>query len=591
MFGGSDPCVAHEDGRLRGALTRRAHAIQPVSIIGNALTWLVVAVVASSDRDRLQWLLWVLLQIIATASAASIYLTARPAERPPSPRLRWMLRLLPLATGSVWALGAIFWPVQRGDAGLCVLLSISGLTAGASSTWAAAPRGFLMFAVPAMLPYAWPGIDIWWLGLLTCFYLVGTTAVCFGNHRLLATSLRLHWSNEQLLEKAIEERETARALQEQAELATQSKTRFLAAASHDLRQPVQALTLFADLLHADLPATKRAEVYAALTRTAHALAAMLEGLLDLSRLDAGVTSSELRGVAIRPLLYDTAAALTDEAEELGIQLRVVSADCDVLVDPVLLARVVQNLASNAVRHGGRGAVLLSARRRESGHCLLQVWDQGRGIDDANHKRIFEEFVQLHNPERVFRKGLGLGLSMVERICKLSAWSLRLDSRPERGTVFSVRLPLAPAQPLGVQASVIGAGAGLHVMLVEDDGVVRDALADWLQERGCRVQALGNASDALERFEQARQAGEAIDVLVSDHGLPGPMVGAELVHALRARQHDLPTVVLTGAIDTPLGERPPPRSTVLQKPVSGRVLWAAIQHVVQPRRSGDSALTP
>lgn len=154
-----------------------------------------------------------------------------------------------------------------------------------------------------------------------------------------------------------------------------------------------------------------------------------------------------RSIALKRLLDDTALALRSDAEARNVVLRSRGPECYVLADPALLTRVAQSLALNALRHAGGGRVLLAVRQRRD-HCLLQVWDQGPGIAPEDERRIFEEFVQLANPERGRHKGLGLGLSMVQRICDLNGWPLTLRTRVGHGSVFSVRLPRA-VFPAGV----------------------------------------------------------------------------------------------------------------------------------------------
>jgi signal transduction histidine kinase len=262
------------------------------------------------------------------------------------------------------------------------------------------------------------------------------------NRAVLRESVALRFENAELLRQALEARDMAVEARQEAERATFTRTRFLAAASHDLRQPVQALSLFADTLsrvpESDVRARQRA--VESLVQTTGALRGMFEGLFDISRLDAGLVSAP-RAVRVEPLLAEVVAALRDESESRGMVIHARGRPATVLADPALLARVLHNLAANAVRHAGRGRVLLAVRLR-AGACTVQVWDQGPGIAERDRERIFEEFVQIGDPERERPMGLGLGLSIVRRICDESRWALQMKTAPGHGTMFSVIVPLA-----------------------------------------------------------------------------------------------------------------------------------------------------
>ena len=241
------------------------------------------------------------------------------------------------------------------------------------------------------------------------------------------------------------------------ELANAAKTRFLAAASHDLRQPVVSIGLLADLLRdAKLP-PKMHRVLDRIGDSVQALNALLKGLLDLSRFDAGAVQARIGRVALRPMLESVVGDEQEAARKKGIELRLRASPLVVHSDALLLEQIVRNLVGNAVRYTESGGVLVSVRRRGES-VLLQVRDTGIGIAPESQSLVFEEFVQLDNPARERAHGIGLGLSLVKRAAAVLGAPLALRSRPGRGSCFTVELPLADADaeaPAAVVASAAG----------------------------------------------------------------------------------------------------------------------------------------
>jgi signal transduction histidine kinase/ActR/RegA family two-component response regulator len=363
------------------------------------------------------------------------------------------------------------------------------------------------------------------------------------------------------------------------QLANDSKTRFLAAASHDLRQPVVSIGLLTDLLR-DQPASPGA--HALLDRIGDSVQAMnslLKGLLDLSRFDAGAVEVRLARVALKPLLESVLGDEREAARRKGIALRLRAPAFLVQSDAVLLEQIVRNLVGNAVRYTERGGVLVSARRRTGDRVLVQVWDSGVGIPAASHALVFEEFVQLDNDARERMRGLGLGLSLVKRAAAMLQAPLALRSQPGRGSCFSVELPF-----VGIEAArVPGAPAtglqldGMRLWVVEDDPDVREALRLRLSRWGAQVQA----------FAGALAAGHAIDgddappdLLVTDQRLPDGS-GLAVVQRLRERFGRVPALVITG--DTSPADVARLRASgvpVLHKPFASGDLLAAVRTLAQ-----------
>lgn len=535
-----------------------------------------------------RYALWASLQLAAMVTNIWVYGTYRKGEAAHSTEaMRRARRGGILVTAVAWSVGGLLFPLgNEVGLGFALFFCYAGLCAGAASTMAGDPIAYLLFAGTALLPATVVSFfEHWWISVLLVAYFLVTTDAVFRHRRALMESLLLRFENKELLEQTIAEREAAILARADAENAAVSKTRFLAAASHDLRQPVQALSLFVDLLQRDprLDLRERARALEALGRTTDAMRAMLEALLDISRLDAGIVESAPRPVPLEPLLAEITTALRDEAETHDMVISAAGSAPLVHADPTFLSRVLHNLATNAVRHARRGRVLIAVRTRAT--CVrVQIWDQGPGIAEADRERIFEEYVQLENRERDRRKGLGLGLPMVRRMCELAGWPLTLRSVPGKGSVFEVTIPRAFEE---ITDEVLAQRAALEkplsVLLVEDDMLVSDAIVASLESSGSVVHATQNVADAREKLAAMLEAGTPPDVIVTDHRLPGEESGADFARTLLALDTPFPVVLMTGDdLDETLGTAVVPGLARLRKPVSAQTLWRAMRSVLRAR---------
>ena len=382
---------------------------------------------------------------------------------------------------------------------------------------------------------------------------------------------------------ALEERVALRT-RELAE-ANAAKTRFLAGASHDLRQPVVSVSLLTGLLREQsLPAAARV-LADRIADSVAALNALLKGLLDLSRFDAGVVTPRREVVALRPLLD---AALADERElarRKGLALRMRAGALKVRTDPLLAEQIVRNLVGNAVRYTDRGGVLVAARLRRPDRVLLQVWDTGRGIPEEARGTVFDEFVQIERSAGDTPGGLGLGLALVRRATRLLGMPLRLRSRVGHGSCFEVELPLAGPE-VASAATAIGAPpdpmpvplAGQRLWVIDDEPDVREALRLRLEAWGADVRAF----DGLAALAAALQtSSQRPDRLVTDQRLRDGS-GLQAASRVRDRWPGLPVLVVTG--DTAPGDVALlQRSGVptLHKPFTAEALLAALREPSPP----------
>ncbi|KAA0577003.1 PAS domain S-box protein [Azospirillum sp. B21] len=371
-----------------------------------------------------------------------------------------------------------------------------------------------------------------------------------------------------------------KALERELNVALDARERFLAAASHDLRQPVQALLLLSDLLLKEsLPAEAR-RVAEQIQSSLGGLGGMLDGMLDISKLEAGLVAPHPEPVDIGALLARLHGDFAPLAERGGQELRLVAPPLATRTDPGLLERVLRNLLANALRYAPGGRVLLGARRRGD-RLQIEVWDSGIGIADQHIDRIFQDFYQVGNAARDRREGLGLGLSIAKRLVTMLGGSIDVTSSLGRGSRFTVSLPLtesgtgAPTQAGQAQAGGGESAAAIRdgsedrlIMLVEDDAVIRMALALMLEDWGFRVAEAGSGTEADGLLDELIEAGQTPDVILADYRLPEGTTGLMVMDMVRRRlSRDVPGVLLTGDTSADrLREAAGAQCALLHKPI-------------------------
>lgn len=365
--------------------------------------------------------------------------------------------------------------------------------------------------------------------------------------------------------------------------ANAAKGHFLAAASHDLRQPVAAVGLLSGLLRDRLRGTPLHDMTLRLMDAVRAMENLLNGLLDLSRLEAGAIKPHWQAVDLGALLARITSHELETARHKGLRLRVHPTRAIVYSDPILLEQMVRNLVGNALRYTQQGGVLVGVRQRGE-RLLIQVWDSGKGIAPDDQQRIFDDFVQLENPERNQAKGLGLGLAIVQRAAALMDSQIRLQSRLGRGSCFSIEVPAAKARqqhgqqqglpPERAASSLDLADArplnALHVVLLDDEAVLRHAVAEQLRAWGAHVSQVGS----LEDLEELLQRVMSVDLLVTDHRLHDGS-GLDAIQMARKLHPGLGAVVITGDTGTaPLHALQDAHVPVLHKPFAAEALLKA-----------------
>lgn len=421
--------------------------------------------------------------------------------------------------------------------------------------------------------YALRGGTIAW-SIAAGFAILMWTLIGYGRafHRGFVRAIELGFENARLV--------TELTVKTQAlEQANAAKTRFLASASHDLRQPLHAITLLIGLLGERARGLDVEDLVQRIEASTEAMESLLNGILDISRLDAGVERPQWAPLSTTELLARIERQFGHQAAARGLSLRTRTAGHWMRSDRVLLTRMLDNLVANALRYTRCGGVIVAVRPHGE-ELAIEVWDSGIGIPASQLDAVFEEFVQLHNPQRDRSLGLGLGLSIVRRTAELLGHRIEVRSQLGRGSMFRLLVPRSapPTAAESGSAELDDAApiAGLHVLVIDDEAPIRFALAGLLQAWGCQSLV---ARDGLEALALLAQAGSAPDAVLCDYRF-AQGTGVELVATVRERLGaDVPALIVTGdvtasqLIDIAASDLP-----VMHKPVSPAALRAWLGRV-------------
>lgn len=506
---------------------------------------------------------------------------------------QWVLRFTVFSwiSAALWGLLGSTWMLPQEPqwvAFACIVLA--GMACGAMPALSARLSVYLGFMAIMVAPF-----------IVTCLrhpepiydvYLAFALALCVVNvyfsrvtHRNLLSGVQLRFENLTLITQLERERDRANA-------ANLAKTRFLAAASHDLRQPLHALGLLSASLSAvaergDVDADGARQLGRRLDTTLERMGGLLDGLLDVSRLDAGLVTIRRRPLPLATLLDDIRDEYEEQARRQGCRLDVVVTEAWIDSDPELLRRILDNLLSNAIRYAPNARILVGARRRP-GAMEIQVIDSGPGIAPEQQALVFEEFAQL--PDAPAEQGLGLGLAIVRRLAGLLGHPILLRSTPGRGSNFSVTVPLARdvAIPVNIDAPVQGAAESYGVMLVDDDPQILAALGDLLSFWGHAVYAGATVEGVCAAHQRARARGDApVHLVLADYRLAGQITGDQVIGWLREYlDAPVPGLIVTG--DTAPDRLRALHASgyrVLHKPIAAEALRQAIVETVRDAQAG------
>ena len=568
-------------------VVQSTYAYMPAALAGYLAGVGVVSMLYWSIAPAALLLPWIgAIALMCLVRAVVIHRFRRAVPRTREQWLRWQMRssIGTVVAASLWgAAGWIFYDLgseQQQATGLIVIIYtfvVVGIPVMATQ-----PRLYRLYAGLCLLPLV---LRIALVGDLHSYQLAGELVLIISLTAVLANSYR------QALQRAIDlkvqadelaaqlrvETLAAEAARREAEIANRAKTQFFTAASHDLRQPLHAMGLFAEALrqrvrgHAGSSqeptpegAARRvvddpevAQLVNSINESVDALEGLFSELLDITRIDNGGVEVHEQHFVVSDILRKLRLSFEPGAFEKGLSLRLRSGERVVFADPLLVERILRNLVSNAIRYTNDGSVLVSCRQRGD-RVLLQVWDTGIGIPDAERVRIFEEFYQVPNtgvvsPEQ--RKGLGLGLAIVKRLAELMRAPLSVRSQAGRGTVFTLELPVGKA-PRALAPPVPGKGPvgitleGRLVVIVEDEPAVRGGLEVLIKGWGASIASFDSVAASSKWALESDPTIVKPDLLIVDYRLEDGLNGVDAIKALRARfGAAVPAILVTGSTMT------------------------------------------
>lgn len=543
-----------------------------------------------ADQDSL--LLW--LGVMLAISIGRLVMVQMFAANPPhdDDLRRWDQLYLAavFVNGICWgAAGFLLYPTENVVYQVVLAFLIGGMSASATASLAARQVAVVLAVCPALLiastRFLFDGTDGHVeMGVILVLYLAVLMNIGRSMNRQIVDSLSLRFENQGLvasLENSVKELEVARGVAEQS---NRAKTRFLASASHDLRQPVHAMTLFvAALTRRFAEDQKSQDLIAKINRSLDSVRGLLDSLLDISKLDAGIVHVREERIELRALLDQVVNEFAGEAEQKGLYLRAAGACIFVDSDQVLLGQIVRNLTANAIRYTDDGGVLIAVRKSAE-TARIEVWDTGVGIKAGDREEIFQEFFQLRSVSADQQGGLGLGLSIVKRTCDLLDCDIDVMSEVGRGSRFVVTLPLAESQrqhdtDQDVKVPDLpGAHEQTRILLIEDDPLSADALTGLLENWGytcAMTDGLAGVAGAIDAL-QGR-----VDLIISDYRLADGETGEHVADEVRSRVGEkTPVLIVTG--DTGPDRLLDLRKTgfdLLHKPVQPAELRAIVRHLL------------
>jgi two-component system, sensor histidine kinase len=574
---------------IRAEQIRAQFRVMPGAFIGSALVATVV-VGMLYDRLSLSVLLPWLLAVHTVSLARFVLWRWFKSANPSTAKIkRWGSLAIGAGgiSGLLWGVGGIVLHDRTSlSHQLFVLVATTGL--GFTSTYMTAPLmpAYLSFVCPSFLLTAIPFLldgDRVHVAIGIGTLLLLPIVIQFANRvsRTFLESLNVRLQNSELMAELLRQKEAA----EEANIA---KSRFLAVASHDLRQPLHALGLFVQALQESSIAAQERHLVGNIRRSVDAMEELFDALLDISRLDAGIVRPGFETFGLATLFDRLSFEFGPVAKQKGLSLSVMKTSVYICSDPTLVERIVRNLVSNAIRYTDRGGLLLGCRRQEGG-LRIEVWDTGRGIPAEKHREIFREFAQLDAVDQDPHKGLGLGLAIVERLAKLLDHEIRLRSIPGKGSVFSVAIPRGREEDVIANTAVEHTTAfdltGVLILVIDSEPAVRQAMEALLGKWSGEVITAASGAEMKDKLPLVRRIPSLI---ISDYRPRAPAtLGAgptlAAIDMLRGEFNtEIPAVLLTGDTATEHSARDQEVAglPVLHKPLNPAKLRTLIANLLR-----------
>jgi two-component system, sensor histidine kinase len=561
-----------------------AHRNCPATLIGNALGAIPMTLVMQNTAYSLSAIGWfsVLYLLIMVRWWHYQSLDTTHADTETIFHYGKIQVLLACLSGCIWgSAGILFFDAAQISNIAFVILTLVCMLAGSLASLSARPIAYAAFSLPTMLPLSL--IMLFqderfynWMGFGAIVYLAATFAFCLNLYKVIIQSLKLQYENLDLIKDLQEQKEVA-------DKANRDKSRFLASASHDLRQPLHAVNLFTELLSQKLTSPSQQQDIGNIQQGLQSLNELLDVLLDMSRLDADIVHANKVSFDISSLLEKIEPPFQHDASRYQLSLNIDKTPYTVFSDPLLLERVITNLLVNAIRYTKQGGVELFFSEKDKTHIQLHIADTGIGIPKASLNDIFDEFVQLHNPERNRQKGLGLGLAIVRRIMNLLEHPIQINSQVNKGTEVILCLPLSDEQDNAEGSTIPKLSSrqnkleNLNVMIVDNELSIVEAMTALLNSWGCDCRAFTSTAMAIEAIKD----GEKPDFMLVDYRMPGDYNGCAFVSYIESIIGKTSAIIITGdTSETVINEIKHHGFLRLQKPIKPVQLRLLMEKVLQ-----------
>jgi signal transduction histidine kinase/CheY-like chemotaxis protein len=546
----------------------------------NVPSILILGYMLSRGAGTLFGISWILLLSISISLRVRLNQAFKRANPSPEQMPYWARQAVisMLGSGLIWMILPILAPMSGQNVFLVVAVFIAVMATIFLAPGSTYQPAFFAFTIPLMISTALSCLifvrDYWFIGLAFILGLIVLIHLSNLFEKTIIESIKIRFENRALIEElSVQKRE--------AEKANIAKSKFLAAASHDLRQPLHALGLYLDTMKTELNTRRQEELANKMGIAIDALNDLFLRLLDISKLDAGIVEPNITDYTINELFKRMEIRFTPLAKQKNLVITFTHNGEITLTDPLLLERILDNLIGNAIHYTATGTIAVAARQ-EGGNVLIEVTDTGPGIPANEQENIFNEFYQLHNPERDRTKGLGLGLSIVKRLCLLLGHRLALKSELNRGTQFSLLLPAGNPENIAKTPEKTSRPGwdikGSNILVIDDEAEIRDAMRQLLVNWGCNAICIDSISEARLAVTQA---GLKPDLIIADYRLRDSQTGVDAIRSvIEELGAKVPGILITG--DTAperLQEAAKSGFKLLHKPVNPGQLRMVVNHLL------------
>ncbi len=564
-----------EKHRLKAEQLKLIQRHMPVILIGNLAVSAALVIMLFNFVTHTKLLGWIACIYVISAIRAIFHRRLKDSDIENNfARISFVFIAFSLLSGLLWgSAGILFFSPEQPLAMSFLALLLAGMTAGSVASTSAYPPIYFSYAIPTLLPLALLSFiseqdGMTAFGVLILLFLAINLVYCLNIYKTIIESLNLRFENVNLIDALKEQKEIA----EQANIA---KSKFLAAASHDLRQPLHAQGLYLDSLKSQITTEKGKLVYNKVLNTKQSLDQLFNGLLDISRLDAGVVEANLSVFDIKDILVDLKDEFIHQALQKNLQLNLDSVSTNVKCDKLLLQRIIRNLISNAIRYTDKGEINIVSNI-DNNKVKIDIIDSGKGIPESEYENIFSEYHQLENPERDRNKGLGLGLAIVKRLSTLLDIDISVSSQENKGSIFSLRINTSDEKITEPCKSdpVIEQKSNISVLVIDDEIDILEGMKQILDSWNHQSILAESADQAIEKLLAKDRSP---DIIIADYRLRENQTGVDAIDLVRDEFNlSIPGIIITG--DTEAGRISDIKKSgyrLLHKPISSTELKLAI----------------